>query len=192
MKTKPDPVRHAIHDLADPRAIRALAHPVRLAILELLHAEGTANATEAGRETGESPQSCSYHLRALAKYGFVREVASADGRETRWELTAQDIRVSTTGTPEARIASTLLQSHLLTRDDRIVADYLQHEEDFDDDWRDAAYFGSGSIFVTAEELEELGREIGALLLRYRPRARASRKGARRAHFVIRAVPRVGR
>ena len=165
---------------------------MRLAILELLHAEGTANATEAARATGESPQSCSYHLRALAKYGFVREVESADGRETRWELTARDIRVSTRGTPEARVASTLLQSHLLTRDDRIIADYLQHEDEFDEKWRDAAYFGSGSIAVTPEELGELGREIGALLLKYEPKARSSREGARRVHFVVRAVPRVGR
>ena len=192
MTTPPDSAPAGIHDLTDPRAIRALAHPVRLAILELLHAEGTANATEAARETGESPQSCSYHLRALAKYGFVREVESDDGRETRWKLSAEDIRVSTAGPPEARVASTLLQSHLLTRDDRIVADYLQHEDELDDEWRDAAYFGSGSIVVTAEELRELAREIGTLLHKYEPRARTSGEGARRVHFVVRAVPRVGR
>jgi hypothetical protein len=90
------------------------------------------------------------------------------------------------------VASTLLQSHLLTRDDRIVADYLQHEDEFDEEWRDAAYFGSGSIVVTAEELRELAREVGTLLRKHEPKARRSREDARRVHFVVRAVPRVRR
>lgn len=182
-----------VQELTDPRAIRALAHPVRLAILELLHTEGTANATEAARVTGESPQSCSYHLRALAKYGFVQETASDDARETRWTLRAQDIRFTTTGTPEAQVAATLLQSRLLERDERIVADYLQHEDEFSDEWRDAATFGSGTVIVTEDELRELGRAVAELLRPYQPRRRADvPKAAKRVHVVYRAVPRVGR
>lgn len=173
--------------------MRALAHPVRLAILELLHTEGTANATEAARVTGESPQSCSYHLRALAKYGFVAEVETDDARETRWALRAQDIRFQTTGTPEVRVAATLLQSRLLERDDGIVAEYLQHEDEFSDAWRDAAQFGSGTIVVTPDELTDLGRAIAELLRPYQPRSRRDAPaGARRVHVVYRAVPRVGR
>ena len=143
--------------------------------------------------TGESPQSCSYHLRALAKYGFVEETESDDGRETRWVLRAQDIRFSTTGSPEAQIAATLLQSRVLERDERIVADYLQHEDEFSDAWRDAATFGSGTVVVTEEELAELGRAIGDLLRQYQPRRRRELPaGAKRVHVVYRAVPRVGR
>ncbi len=184
-----------ILDLTDPRAIRALAHPVRLAILELLHAEGTANATECARETGESPQSCSYHLRALAKYGFVQEVESEDARETRWALRARGWQLSDAAgrSPEFQVASTLLQSRVLERDERHVASYLQHEDDFDEDWREAATFLSGSAYVTAEELTEVTAQIRDAIRPYQRRKPADRpEGARQVHVVYRAVPRVGR
>src|SRR5436309_138158 len=56
-------------ELTDPKAMRALAHPLRIELLRLLREPRTA--TECAEALGESPQSCSYHLRTLAKYGFV-------------------------------------------------------------------------------------------------------------------------
>ena len=53
--------------------MRALAHPVRLALLEVLADAGQLTATEAGERIGESPANASFHLRQLAKYGFVEE-----------------------------------------------------------------------------------------------------------------------
>ena len=57
--------------------MRALAHPVRLALLEVLADEGRLTATEAGERIGESPANASFHLRQLAKYGFVEEAEGA-------------------------------------------------------------------------------------------------------------------
>ena len=57
--------------LTDPRAMRAVAHPIRIALLEVLGSEGPLTATEAGELIGESPTTCSFHLRQLAKYGFI-------------------------------------------------------------------------------------------------------------------------
>lgn len=182
-------------ELTDALALRALAHPVRLAILEVLHAEGTATPTECGREVGESPQSCSYHLRALAKYGFVRRAESEDGRETRWELAAAGFRFSpTTSTaPEYEAAARTLAALVLERDDSIVADYLAHEADLDDEWREAALVTSGSIHVTPDELRVLQRELEGLLGPLRRTSRAGRPdGSRRVHVVARAVPRLPR
>src|SRR3954471_16842081 len=65
-------------------ALRALGHPTRLRILARLQLHGDSTATECAAEVGESASSCSYHLRTLAKHGFVEEVASGDGRERRW------------------------------------------------------------------------------------------------------------
>src|SRR3954469_5478808 len=72
--------------LRDPRALRALAHPARLAILERLSTEGPATATECAVTTGLSPSACSYHLRALARWGLVGETSVTDRRERRWEV----------------------------------------------------------------------------------------------------------
>src|SRR5579875_2072487 len=59
--------------ITDARTMRALAHPVRIAIIEVLGLGGPMTATEVGEEIDESPTTCSFHLRQLAKYGFVEE-----------------------------------------------------------------------------------------------------------------------
>ena len=64
--------------LTDPRALRAVAHPTRLALVGLLRREGPMTATEAGETIGESAASCSFHLRQLAKYGLVEEAGAAE------------------------------------------------------------------------------------------------------------------
>ena len=71
-------------NLTDPKAIRALAHPVRWALLEALGQAGTLTATQASEMLGESPANCAFHLRTLAKYGFVEEAGGGRGRERPW------------------------------------------------------------------------------------------------------------
>ena len=66
--------------------MRAVAHPVRIALLEVLTAEGPLTATQAGEIIGESPTTCSFHLRQLAKYGFIEEVTGVPGRKRPWQL----------------------------------------------------------------------------------------------------------
>src|SRR3954465_6069706 len=67
-------------EVSDPMAMRALAHPVRLALIEALADAPTLTATEAGERVGESPANASFHLRQLAKYGFVEEAEGGAGR----------------------------------------------------------------------------------------------------------------
>src|SRR5215217_7648436 len=73
-------------ELTDPKAMRALAHPVRLALLEALADAGTLTATEAGERVGKSPANASLHLRQLAKYGYVVEAEGGTGRKRPWKL----------------------------------------------------------------------------------------------------------
>src|SRR4051794_27237968 len=75
--------------LTDPRALRALAHPTRLQLVGLLRQEGPLTATQAGERLGESPASCSFHLRQLAKWGLVEEAGGGRGRERPWRATAR-------------------------------------------------------------------------------------------------------
>ncbi|NRQ37456.1 helix-turn-helix transcriptional regulator [Nonomuraea sp. NN258] len=72
-------------EISDPRVLKAVAHPLRVRLLGLLRLDGPATASELGREVGESSGSTSYHLRELAKYGFIEEDPERrDGRERRW------------------------------------------------------------------------------------------------------------
>ncbi len=67
----------------DPERVRALAHPLRLALLDYLDGAGEATATQCAQHTGESVANCSFHLRVLARYGFI-EPAERRGRERPW------------------------------------------------------------------------------------------------------------
>jgi DNA-binding IclR family transcriptional regulator len=43
-----------------------------------------ATATQLAERVGESPANCSWHLRQLARYGFVEEAGGGTGREGPW------------------------------------------------------------------------------------------------------------
>src|SRR5580692_9859211 len=70
--------------ITDPTVMRALAHPVRMALIELFGVHDTLTATQASEALGESPANCAFHLRTLAKYGFVEEAGGGRGRERPW------------------------------------------------------------------------------------------------------------
>ena len=59
--------------LTDPKMMRALAHPARIAIWTHIGLRGSVTATECAEVAGLSPSACSYHLRTLARYGFIEE-----------------------------------------------------------------------------------------------------------------------
>src|SRR5215469_2376054 len=80
----PEPIPHK--QITDPQALRALAHPLRLQLLEELAISGPATATELGERVGESPANCSWHLRQLARYGFVEEAGGGVGRQRPWQV----------------------------------------------------------------------------------------------------------
>ena len=151
--------------------MRALAHPTRLALLDHLHAAGPATATECGEAVGDSPSSCSYHLRALAKWGFVEEAPGGVGRERPWRATATRIEFDSDG-----LESAVLRDELIARQQQRVRDALRREHELPPRWRRAAQTSSASLELTPLELEELGERFEALLDEYR--GRGGRRGTR--------------
>ena len=98
-----------IRQVTDPQIMRALAHPVRLALLETLSLYGPLTATQAGERIGESATTCSFHLRQLANYGFVEEAGGGKGRARPWRMSAYGMSMSTTTEdPAADIAANTL------------------------------------------------------------------------------------
>ena len=97
--------------VSDPRALRALAHPLRMALVGLLRMQGPLTATQAGVLLGESSGSTSFHLRSLAKYGLVEEAPGGQGRERPWRATAMFTQwEDSTESPAAAAASELLSA----------------------------------------------------------------------------------
>jgi DNA-binding transcriptional ArsR family regulator len=160
--------------------MRALAHPTRLALLDHLHAAGEATATECAEFVADSPSSCSYHLRALAKWGFVEEAARRAGRERPWRPTAARIEFPSDG-----IEATVLRDELVGRQQQRVRDALRREHELPARFRRSAQTSSATLELTAAELGELGERFEALLDEFR--ARDTRRAARRVVISFGAV-----
>jgi DNA-binding transcriptional ArsR family regulator len=160
--------------------MRALAHPTRLALLDHLHGAGEATATECSEFVGDSPSSCSYHLRALAKWGFVEEGERRPGRERPWRPTAARIEFPSDG-----LEATVLRDELVARQQQRVRDALRREHELPPAWRRAAETSSATLELTTRELEELGERFESLLDEFRGRDR--RRGSRRVVVSFAAV-----
>jgi len=80
--------------LTDPKMMRALAHPARIAIWSHIALRGSVTATECAEVAGLSPSACSYHLRTLAKYGFVERAEATNGKERPWRKVKQGLNWS--------------------------------------------------------------------------------------------------
>ena len=74
--------------------MRAVAHPLRMALLELFAYHETLTATQASELLGESPANSAFHLRTLAKYGFLREAGGGKGRERPWTLVNRTVTIT--------------------------------------------------------------------------------------------------
>jgi DNA-binding transcriptional ArsR family regulator len=179
--------------ITDPRAMRALAHPARLAIMEHLGLEGPATATECAEVAGLSPSACSYHLRALARYGFVEEDRehAADGRHRPWRVLAIafDIASVSDQPRPARPAARLLLQAARARSDQIRAEYEEREAAFPREWREAGGWMQDVLHVTPAELEHIRSEVAELTDRHRRLEPADRPAdARRVYVVLDLVP----
>jgi DNA-binding transcriptional ArsR family regulator len=180
-------------EIADPRALRALAHPARLAILQHLVLDGPATATECAEVAGLSPSACSYHLRALARHGFVEEdpAGGADGRHRPWRACYVSVTIrSDSSRPEAvRIASRLVVESVQARFDEVRAQYFDHEAEYSPEWQRAAGSTMDVLHVTPAELEEISASIQEILARKRRLARQDQPpGARRVHVMLDFTP----
>ena len=160
-----------VRQLTDSQTLRALTHPVRIALIEALLLNGAMTATEVGERISESPTTCSFHLRQLAKYGFVEEAGGGKGRSRPWRLTSTGMQFSSVhADPETELAAGALVRMLRDRQFARYRTWLETNQDFPREWRDAAGSSESIIYLTPGELDELSEEVLALVLpRFRER-----------------------
>jgi predicted transcriptional regulator len=155
--------------LTDAKAMRAVAHPVRMALIELFGYHETLTATQASELLGESPANCAFHLRTLAKYGFVREAGGGKGRERPWALVNRSVRITADQPdPQAALAADELGRLWLER----WIDRARHAFGLRNQvpgWDEASGWTSRHVFLTPEETAGLREEMRRMLHRYEGR-----------------------
>ncbi|WP_457255794.1 ArsR/SmtB family transcription factor [Pedococcus sp. P5_B7] len=148
-----------------PRAMRALAHPVRLAILSRLQGYGPSTATALAPLVGATPSVTSWHLRHLAEHGLVRDAdVESDGRQRWWEAAGTGFRFVPPADDAGRDAATLLSHVLFDQAEPLPRAWTRETEPLlEDDWRRSAGLSNTTVVVTAEELAEVESAIEHLL-----------------------------
>jgi DNA-binding transcriptional ArsR family regulator len=151
--------------VTDARTLRALAHPVRIALIEALILGGAMTATQVGERIGESPTTCSFHLRQLAKYGFVEEAGGGKGRARPWRMTSIGFSfASTHDDPESEIAANALLRLFRERQLGRYQHWLETKASYSRAWQDAANESEYLFYLTADELQQLNHDLAALLM----------------------------
>ncbi len=157
--------------ITDARTLRAMAHPLRLAIMEQLTIHGPLTASALGDRLDETPANCSWHLRKLAEHGFVEGAAGGTGRQRPWQVThlgmvwGEEGEGRTIGADEA-MAGQALSDVLISREvDRLRDSQARIRAD-DVRWRVAAASAQSMLWLTADELAEINLAVRDLFLRH--------------------------
>jgi DNA-binding Lrp family transcriptional regulator len=175
-------------EISDPKAIRALAHPLRLDLLQVLNADGPSTAAQCGRVLGASQASCSFHLRQLAKYGFVEDAGPAsDRRERQWRVTHARLSVRTAaGDAAVRQEAERL---VVGREMQAILDYSGRPDGASPEWEHKAGVVTAMASLTPDETAAVKEQLIALLAPYTARAgERQRPGQRHVRFFLAATP----
>ncbi|MEV0714983.1 winged helix-turn-helix domain-containing protein [Asanoa sp. NPDC050611] len=146
--------------------LKAVTHPLRVRMLGALRADGPATATELARRFDTDTGTTSYHLRKLARFGFVEEAEQRDGRERRWQAsqpttTWDEAALAATG--EGRAALSVMRRHQLAALERAVSAYEAAQTDLPPEWVAVSGMGDVRARLTPTSLGELERRIEALI-----------------------------
>lgn len=161
-----------VKHVTDLAGLRALGHPLRLRILGLLRVHGPATATSLGRDVNAAPNAVSYHLRQLAKAGFIEPAgqAAGDRREHAWRA-SHDVtsweNSAFSSSPGAHLALEALRHRIFDAYREQLERYLQAESTWDDAWREAAGFGDLIFRATPDGLRAAREEVEAVVERHR-------------------------
>jgi DNA-binding transcriptional ArsR family regulator len=176
--------------LRDTAAIKTLAHPARLVILDELMPDNELTATEIAKVAGVTPSAMSYHLRQLAKWKIVEEAGSKDGRERRWKLHPGGWGIEPEHPKAAIAAETTLVARMLDRQREDILRWFATQDEESPEWLDAAHLTASNSWLTPGEMADLTDAVQSRIDAFRGRSDPKKRpdGARRVQVGFFAVP----
>jgi hypothetical protein len=158
-------------ELVDPAAMRALAHPLKWALMEILLVEGAATSTRCAELVGDTQANCSFHLRQLARYGLVEGAPTSSKRDRPWRLTSTDQSWSRVQPDETRSrAAAELERVFIQHEMAKLMRWERSSHTYPEAWQRAALRTGAQTWLTEEELTALAEQISDLMFTYRDRA----------------------
>jgi len=159
----------------DARSLRALAHPLRMQMLEMLSMDGPATATGLSERLGEKTGTVSWHLRLLADHGFITEEVGRGTKRERWWRAVEQTKVLESAElyddPDACGALSVLMHETVQRYFTRALDALAQE--WDEAWLKNAVFSDWiTMRMTPAQLGALNAELLAVVERHAPPADA--------------------
>src|SRR5262245_54270520 len=173
----------------DPAALRALAHPARLTVIDELYQGSERTSSELAELTGLTPSAMSYHLRALERWGMVeRGETRDDGRERPWRAAGRTLSLdpeTVTAAATDVVAGTTLQ-HLREEFRR----WAMVEQGETKGWRDVTGMSRGYFWLTEDEVAELSADLRAVFTKHTADRDAEHhpEGTRRVFCLYAIVP----
>ena len=152
-----------------PEQLKALTHPLRVAILRALRTDGPATATALASRLDESSGATSYHLRQLARHGFVEEVPdSGNGRDRWWRPAFPGHSVDTARwieDPADRAVISMYEAVVIRNAAERAMDFVaeQGAGEWSREWVDASALNDLRLTLTPARLKRLVAKVEAVL-----------------------------
>lgn len=160
--------RHREDRVLDTGALRALAHPLRVRIYDILSQYGPQTASSLAERLGESSGSTSYHLRALAKHDLIQECTDRGvGRERWWERPVGGVSFANPDamtTPAGRAATQVVMNEFLRNRNEQLLDFINRGIGGETEmWQEATLVSTATARLTPEQSKELAVKIMVLI-----------------------------
>lgn len=155
-----------------PDALRAFAHPLRMAMYSALVQAGSATASQLARSLGESSGQTSYHLRQLERHGFVEDDPNHTGGRERW-WRAVGFQMSDPALlhdPTTMGAASAVVREVIGERAAALTAWFEHLETPGD--TKVAQLSASTLALTDAEATEMIGELAAMLDRYVKTAKA--------------------
>ena len=164
--------------VGEARQIRALASPVRVAIIDALEGGGPLSIADVGSILGYPPDGLYYHLRALERLGLVTRIESEGNGAARFDVPGRPVTLRyDLADRRRRNATTKLVSTILRRAERSFRRaYAPGRAQADGPHRNLRA-GRRTAWLKPRELAALNRALESVHALFE-RGRPGRRGAR--------------
>jgi DNA-binding transcriptional ArsR family regulator len=156
-------------EINDAAVLRAVAHPLRRRLLDVLRVDGPSMPSVLARITGQAVANVSHHLRVLAEAGLITEAPElARNRKEHWWRMV-DSRLSWNPDDFAPEVADAAESLGLQRQVDLIGTWLGSPAARGEPWKGSSFSTDVWLRLSPTELAELGGAIQELVDRYHGR-----------------------